>query len=52
MKTLCCSWLARSCAKQIVFVSGKEVTTFTCVLFSVATEMMHRDNEKLLCNYS
>lgn len=51
MKTLCSSWLSRSCAKKIIFISGKEVTTLTCILFSIAAEMMHRDNEKLLCNY-
>lgn len=36
----------RICSEKIIFLSGEEATTFTCVLFSLATEMMHRHDVK------
>lgn len=36
--------LPEAVLKKIILLSGKEVTTFTCIMFSVATEMIHRHN--------
>lgn len=36
----------RICSEKIIFLSGEEATTFTCILFSLATEMMHRHEVK------
>lgn len=36
----------RICSEKIIFLSVKETTTFTHILFSLATEMMHRHDVK------
>lgn len=36
----------RICSGKIIFLSGEEAATFTCILFSLETEMMHRHDVK------